>query len=166
MTAAARSSWAETAVGSTVEWYTPPELFAWLGVGFELDPCSPLAGPVPWVPAERFYSPADNGLVQPWSGRIWLNPPYGPLAPKFMHRLAEHGDGIALVLARTETGWFQASAPRASAVCFLRARVSFVRQDGTRERNGRTGTGSLLMAFGEECADIIGRADLGWLVRR
>lgn len=161
-----RSSWAETAVGETVEWYTPPELFEAIGLTFDLDPCSPMAGPVPWVPARRFLSPAENGLVVPWEGRVWLNPPYGPLAPAFLHRLAEHGDGIALVFARTETRWFQSSAPRADAVVFLRNRVSFVRQDGTREARGRTGSGSLLLAYGEACASAVARADLGWTVRR
>ena len=161
-----RSSWAEVAVGETVEWYTPPEIFEALGVSFDLDPCSPIAGPVPWVPARRFLSARENGLAVPWSGRVWLNPPYGPLTPRFLHRLAEHGDGIALVFSRTETRWFQATAPRADAICFLRDRVSFIRQDGTRNPAGKTGSGSLLFAFGEECARIVDAAYLGWTVYR
>lgn len=162
---APRSSWAEVAVGQTVEWYTPPEIFEALGATFDLDPCSPMDGPVAWVPATDFLSARENGLIVPWSGRVWLNPPYGPLAPRFLHRLAEHDDGIALVFARTETRWFQATAPRASAITFLRDRVSFVRQDGTRERQGRTGSGSLMFAFGTECRDILERADLGYTFR-
>lgn len=158
-----RSSWADMAVGETVEWYTPPELFTALGLEFDLDPCSPMAGPVPWVPAKRFLSPRENGLTAPWVGRVWLNPPYGRLAPPFLHKLAEHGNGIGLVFSRTETRWFQATAPRATAVCFLRDRLSFVRMDGNRQ--GRPGSGSLLFAFGEDCAAAVEQAGLGWTFR-
>lgn len=162
---AVRSTWGDTAVGATIEWYTPPDIFDRIGLRYAVDPCSPLAGPVPWVPADRFIDARENGLIAPWSGRVWLNPPYGPLAPAFLHRLAEHGDGIALMFARTETRWFQATAPRASLVVFMRDRVSFVRQDGTRNSAGRTGSGSALFAFGDECARAIERADFGWQVR-
>ena len=26
---------------------------------------------------KRFYTPDDDGLLQPWKGTCWLNPPYG-----------------------------------------------------------------------------------------
>jgi hypothetical protein len=32
------------AVGSSVEWYTPPEIFEALGLTFDLDPCAPPGG--------------------------------------------------------------------------------------------------------------------------
>ncbi len=86
--------------GRTVEWYTPPGIFEALGLKFDLDPCAPACG-LPWIPAARFYSLPDDGLVKPWEGRVWVNPPYGPHAAKWMRRLAAHGDGIALVFART-----------------------------------------------------------------
>lgn len=159
---ASRNAHGEHAVGATVEWFTPPELLAAIGLTYDVDPASPLRGPVPWIPATRFYSPSDNGLIQPWAGRVWLNPPYGNMAVPFLHRLAEHGHGIALVFARTEVDWWQASAPRATAVCFLRDRLYFIREDGFR---GRAAMGSALLAFGADCADAIERADLGWLVR-
>jgi len=52
---------------STDEWYTPPEVFAALGINFELDPAAPPGG-VPWIPAARHFSKRDDGLTQPWSG--------------------------------------------------------------------------------------------------
>lgn len=150
----------EPAVGATHEWYTPPELFASLGITFDVDPCSPMAGPVPWVPARTFYNAADNGLVQPWKGCVWLNPPYGPMLPKFLHRLVEHGEGVALIPARTETCAFQAAAPRASAVAFLRDRVHFIRADGLQARSTYP---SVLLAFGA-CGDMLRSSGLGWTV--
>lgn len=161
-----RSTWGDVAVGETVEWYTPPEVFEAIGLEYDVDPCSPMAGPLPWVPATTFYSARENGLVQPWRGRVWLNPPYGPLAPGFLRRLVAHGDGVALMFARTETRWFQSTAPAADAIVFLRDRVSFVRQDGVRNPAGRTGSGSVLFGFGRECADALERAELGWTIRR
>lgn len=152
----------QTAVGSTVEWYTPPELFTAIGLTFDLDPASPGADVVPWVPARRHITARENGLLQPWNGLVWLNPPYGPQATPFLHRLAEHGEGIALVFTRTETGWWNAVAPRADLVCFLRERVWHIRDDGHR---GRSAMGSALLAFGRECSEAVLRADLGWCVR-
>jgi len=152
----------EPAVGATHEWYTPPTLFAALDLVFDLDPCSPMAGPVPWVPAARFYDAAENGLVQPWQGCVWVNPPYGPVLPRFLHRLVEHGNGLALLPARTETRAFQAAAPRATVVCFLRERLHFIREDGLQARSTYP---SVLLAFGDQAAAALGE-HLGWTVRQ
>jgi hypothetical protein len=37
---------------STVEWYTPPEIFTAMETDFDLDVCSPGAEIVPWIPVE------------------------------------------------------------------------------------------------------------------
>ena len=39
----------EPSKGGSDDWYTPPEIFAALGLMFDLDPASP--GPEHWVPA-------------------------------------------------------------------------------------------------------------------
>ncbi len=152
----------ETAVGKTIEWYTPPELFDAIGLMFDLDPASPGAESVPWLPADTHYTIHENGLMQPWHGRIWLNPPYGRLCPAFMDRLVQHDDGMALVYGRTETRWFQHAATHASAVTFLRERIWFVPSVG---EPARSQMGSVLMAFGLDCAAALRDADLGWTVR-
>lgn len=152
----------EAAVGSTVEWYTPPEFFERLGMTFDLDPASPGAEVAHWIPAARHYTRRDNGLMQPWEGRVWLNPPYGRQAVPFLHRLAEHGDGVALVFSRTETAWWRSVAPRADLVCFLRDRLHHVRADGHK---GRGAMGSALLVFGESNVAPVVDADLGWCVR-
>jgi hypothetical protein len=153
----------ELAQARTVEWYTPPEVFERLGLKFDMDVASPMAGPVPWVPADAFLSPRENGLVTPWQGIVWCNPPYGRLLPKFAHRMVEHGSGILLLPARTETRLFQATAPAASAIAFPRLRMHLIRGDGYQ---GRAGYASLLMAFGPTSAEALRRADFGWTIGR
>lgn len=145
--------------GNSVEWYTPPGIFAALGLTFDLDPCAPPGG-LDWIPASRFYSDLDDGLSQPWSGRVWLNPPYGPRTGDWMRRLAAHGHGIALVFARTETEWWHATVPSAHAVCFIAGRLTFVDED--RQPGAfNAGAPSALIGFGQDCAESIDKAKLG-----
>ena len=117
---------------TNVEWLTPPEIIAALGE-FDLDPCTPEI--MPWPTARQRYTRRDDGLSRPWFGRIWLNPPYGPHAAKWLSRLRDHGDGIALVPARTETRMFFDSVwGHAAGVCFMKGRPRFHHPDGTRSK--------------------------------
>jgi hypothetical protein len=43
----------------------------------DLDPCSN-SRESPNVPAARHYTVQENGLEQPWEGKVFLNPPFGP----------------------------------------------------------------------------------------
>ncbi|QDV37579.1 DNA N-6-adenine-methyltransferase [Tautonia plasticadhaerens] len=115
--------------GQTDVWLTPRYVLDALGT-FDLDPCAPAERP--WETARTHYTEADDALHRLWIGRVYLNPPYGPQTQHFLRRLAEHGDGIALTYARTETSWFAESVwGAASALLFLRGRVRFCRADGT-----------------------------------
>jgi hypothetical protein len=149
----------ESAVGDTVEWYTPPAIFEALGLTFDLDPASPGAVVVPWIPVAQHYTLIDNGLWREWHGRVWLNPPYGQTVPDFLVRLVEHGHGIALVFSRTETQWWHDTAPKADSVCFIKGRVAFIRADGY---SAPSQMGSALIAFGEDCAAAVRTSGLGW----
>lgn len=153
---------------TSAEWYTPPSIFDALDLEFDLDPASPDAGPVPWVPAKRFITPTENGLWLPWEGRVWLNPPYGRHVGPFVDKLAAHGDGIALVFARTDTVWAQRVLPRASAVCFIAGRVGFIPGPGATAIGNPAdggGAGSMLLAFGDACAASVAASGLGWVVQ-
>lgn len=147
-------------VSESVEWYTPPGIFDALGIRFDLDPCAPPGG-VPWVPADRHYAlPEQDGLVLSWEGRVWLNPPYGRGISAWMRKLSEHRDGIALVFARTDAGWFHETVPSADAVCFIAGRLTFVAGDGRPSRSN-SGAPSMLVAYGRECAEAVAAARLG-----
>jgi hypothetical protein len=150
--------------GGSAEWYTPAWVFDALGVTFDLDPCSPLGGPNPYVPARRFYTAREDGLTQPWEGRVWLNPPYGDETAKWVGRLSEHGDGLALVFARTDTRWAQAALRRATAVCFIAGRVAFI-AGGERSEVSTPAAPSMLLAYGAGCAAALVAADMGVVVK-
>lgn len=127
------------------EWLTPPAILAALGP-FDLDPCAPIERP--WPMAARHLTAEDDGLAQPWAGRVWCNPPYGLEAATWLRRLHEHGDGIALIFARTETDmFFRWVWERADAVLFLRGRLHFHYVDGTRAK-ANSGAPSCLVAYG------------------
>lgn len=113
----------------TPEWYTPKHIVAAvvkaLGA-IDLDPC---ADPGKGIPAASHFTATDNGLDQPWRGRVYMNPPYGREIGAWVDKLAEEyeygnvSEAIALVPARTDTSWW-AHLP-ASMVCFVTGRLSF-----------------------------------------
>lgn len=133
-------------------WLTPPELLAALGI-FDLDPCSPIARP--WDTADNHYTIEDDGLKQPWDGRVWCNPPYGRKAEQWLARLADHGNGIALIFARTETRMFFSEVwGKATSLLFLEGRLHFHHINGTRAA-ANAGAPSVLVAYGNDNADVL-----------
>lgn len=80
---------------SNDDWYTPKWIFDTLDVRFDLDVSAPPGG-VPWIPADRHFTKAEDGLLQPWSGRVWMNPPFSKTQP-WVERFIAHRSGIALL---------------------------------------------------------------------
>jgi hypothetical protein len=139
------------------EWLTPPEIIDALGgsQSFDLDPCAPLNRP--WDTAKEHYTIVDNGLLKPWHGRVWFNPPYGgpKIVGPWMWRMVEHGNGIALTFARTETAlFFETVWKKATALLFLEGRLYFHHLDGTRAA-ANAGAPSVLIAYGQRDAEIL-----------
>lgn len=130
----------------SVDWFTPSWIFEELGLEFDLDPASPEGG-VPWIPTKAYYTEKDNGLLQPWTGRIWLNPPYGKHTSAWLEKMHHHRDGVALVFARTDCKWFHNYVAKANAILFLKGRVKFVDGLGATGGGG-AGSGSMLVAWG------------------
>lgn len=138
------------------EWLTPPSLITALG-SFDVDPCSPISRP--WDTAKTHFSIEDDGLAQPWEGRVWCNPPYGTGTFHWLRKLAAHGNGIALIFARTETIGFHSEIwQKADSVFFFKGRLKFHYVDG---RQGNCANApSCLVAYGAENVAAIERSGL------
>lgn len=153
------------------EWLTPPAILEALGP-FDLDPCAPINRP--WPMAAQHYTVSDNGLALPWSGMVWCNPPYGAHTEAWLEKLAQHGTGIALIFARTETAAFFSTAwGKATAMLFLEGRLFFHHVTGDRAaHNG--GAPSVLLAYGDVAASRLEQCSLrgafvrpgGWIVKK
>jgi hypothetical protein len=120
------------ASSETPEHYTPKNLLERVIAvldEIDLDPCSNSAT-TPNVPALVQYTRADNGLQQPWHGRVFMNPPYGREIDAWIEKLVtevECGnvtEAIALVPARTDTRWF--GRLRDYVCCFIAGRLVFI----------------------------------------
>jgi hypothetical protein len=84
-----------------------------------------------------------------------MNPPYGDEINPWLEKTAKHGNGTALIFARTETAnWELFVWPKASAILFLYGRLYFYLPDGTRA-HGNAGGPSALIAYGERDAAIL-----------
>lgn len=134
---------------STDDWITPKWLIERLGP-FDLDPCA--SQTQPWPCAEQQYTIRENGLLQPWAGMVYVNPPYGRQTATWLAKLAAHGNGIALVFARTETHmFFEHVWPKARFLLFLKGRLTFCYPDESgspAEHN--SGGPSVLIAYGKK----------------
>lgn len=121
------------------EWYTPAEYVEAVRLfmgGIDLDPASSEHAQGT-VKAARFFTIDDDGLTQPWAGKVWLNPPYAqPAIAHFICKVVEELPNIdeAVVLTHnyTDTAWFHMAASSASAICFTRGRIGFLSPEGKK----------------------------------
>lgn len=130
---------------SSDEWYTPKWMIDALGP-FDLDPCSPKDRP--FDTATVHWTKEQDGLLMPWGKSfVWLNPPYSrQLLRQFVEKLAQHNNGIALLINRQDNLLFQEVIfPKATSMLFMRHRVKFLHPDG---RTSNPPTGHCLVAFG------------------
>lgn len=142
-------------------WLTPPSILKQLGE-FDLDPCA--ADPRPWDTAKVNYTEQHNGLIMPWFGRVWLNPPYGRGIGKWLERMADHaeadGTGIALIFARTDTkAWQQHVFPHAHGILWISGRITFCRPSGLAGAHP-AGAPSALVAYSAKDAEILAASEI------
>jgi len=158
-------------LSATNDWYTPAYIIEKarhvLG-GIDLDPAS-CAEANTVVGATRFFTEEDDGLAHHWAGRVWLNPPYGRVAGRFVAHLTEErklgmiSAAIVLVNAHSsDARWFWPLWD--GTLCFTYQRLDFTAGGGRRQGSTH---GSALAYFGPEPALFAAEfAEVGAIVRR
>jgi site-specific DNA-methyltransferase (adenine-specific) len=120
---------------ATHEWATPPETFAALDAEFgpfDLDPCATAEN----AKCPRYFDKKADGLRQRWTGRVWMNPPFGPDLVRWVRKAwesARDGDAeivVCLLPARVETGYWHDVCSRGE-VRYVRGRLRFGGVNGT-----------------------------------
>ncbi|MDO9036569.1 MAG: hypothetical protein Q7U51_15395 [Methanoregula sp.] len=116
----------------STEHYTPQYILdaviACMGA-IVLDPCSN-SREIPNVPAARIA--LENGLVQPWEGRVFLNPPFGHDVERWFSKLylewsaGRTTEAIVLWKSATETAAWKTLTAISCRVYFPSARIRFV----------------------------------------
>jgi hypothetical protein len=128
--------------------------------GIDLDPAS-CEQANETVKADRYYSAADNGLIMPWYGRVWLNPPYGrsdgtsnqgiwssTLARTYLDGRIDAA--CLLINAVTDRVWFWPLWD--FPICFVHKRIRF--HSPSADKAAPT-HGSAIVYFGGDCAAFV-----------
>lgn len=112
------------------QWNTPDRIIervvAVMGA-IDLDPCSDAGRN---VPAGAHYTLADDGLAQPWYGRVFMNPPYSE-ARAWSRKLFEEvgakhvSEFISLVPARPGSEWWRMYSEHDCLLCLVNGRIKF-----------------------------------------
>lgn len=119
---------------------------------------------------ERYYTPDDDGLAQPWDGEsVWCNPPYSAIAPWIRKAWAEWARARCIVMLlpanRTEqTWWMDLVEPYRDrpgsplTVEFLRGRIRFIAAGQTHiGPNERPPFGCCLLIWQHPTFDLMSR---------
>lgn len=150
----------------TDEWYTPAHIIeaAREVMGsIDLDPAScAMANDV--VGATTYYSEIDNGILQPWLGNVWCNPPYSiEVRRSFVDRVVgamitgEINQCCLFLNNNTAVTVEQVALDRCQAVCFPKGRTKFWNELGV----GRAPRfGGMVMYYGSNVSkftEVFGR---------
>lgn len=133
------------------DYYTPRWIFDAARLVFDLDVAAPVDPSRRTCPADRYLTPIEDGLLQPWEGIVWMNPPYSKPG-RWVERFAAHGCGLALLPAARDTGWLGTLLASADALALIS--IHFHKPDGSLASARYL---HILAARGEACVSAIGR---------
>ena len=140
---------------TTNDYYTPKWLFEAMALEFDIDVAAPLHG-IPWIPAKRWFSEAEDGLAQDWAGElVWMNPPFSNVTP-WVKKFIDNSNGIALLVV-SRSRWFAALWEKADAVMATPADLKFERPDGIAKAISFQ---TFLFAFGEPSVQALHKTKL------
>jgi len=90
---------------------------------------------------KRHFTIDDNALKRNWFGFVWCNPPYGrEILPLWLEKFRQHGNGVALVVDRTSTGWWQDLCGNADLILQVNKKIQFMRGDDYPTNNNALGS--------------------------
>lgn len=131
-----KSFYKETAFSSLNEvWTTPPhiinKLIGVFGI-FDLDPCAE-SSDIKKRNSKSIlaYTKKDNGLINPWFGTVFVNPPYSRSVGQWVKKCYEEDKKgntttvIALLASRTDTKWFHSYIANQGDIFFIKGRLKF-----------------------------------------
>jgi hypothetical protein len=136
------------------EHFTPKWLFDALGVVFDLDVSAPLDLQT-HVPSRNKYTVVDDGLIQPWFGNVWCNPPYSQPTP-WVEKFIYHRCGIAL-LPMTRGKWWFKLWNEADAIMPVAHNLKFELPDG---KTKPITFNPVLFAFGASNVEALHKSEL------
>jgi len=111
-------------LSKTALWETPQDLFDRLDeeFHFNLDVCALPEN----TKCANYYTPEQDGLLQPWRGICWCNPPYGRQIGKWVEKAAKSDATVVMLLpARTDTRWFHQYIYGKTEIRFIPGRLKF-----------------------------------------
>ncbi len=126
------------------DWETPDHVIERFEQEFgavDLDPCARDGS----AKAEEYYTIEEDGLRQPWFGRVWLNPPYSAPTPwvrkAHLEILWSRADlVIACLPPAIDTEWFHTWVLPFAEIRYHRGRIGFLDWTGQPVKNNRQGT--------------------------
>ena len=107
-------------------WETPQWLFDKYDAQyhFTLDVCATSEN----TKCAVYFDEETNGLMQPWGGCCWMNPPYGREIGKWVKKAYEESKlgatVVCLLPSRTDTAWWHDYVMHGQ-VTFMRGRLKF-----------------------------------------
>ncbi len=109
------------------DFLTPPDLVKAMGE-FDLDPCASHRQQT-HLARWQYRFPEDNGLLLPWSGSVFVNPPFSELRT-WVERFVLHANGVLLAPARVEVSWFWDLWRYSDAIFFTKGPVKYLCPEG------------------------------------
>jgi|APHM01.1.fsa_nt_gi DNA N-6-adenine-methyltransferase (Dam). len=125
-------------------WQTPDTL--WQPIdnrdNIDLDPCAAKDTNI----GDTSYTIEDNGLAQPWSGTVWLNPPFS-YKNKWFNKLEQEASNCDRIYVITpdstnvQSWWHNKLAPMCDWAWFSNGRVKYIDpQTGEKGKSPSFGT--------------------------
>lgn len=109
------------------DWATPSDFYNKVDNiygPFELDPCSDGTN----AKCHKHYTEKENGLAQPWFGKVFVNPPYNQ-CKQWLEKCVKEKDNceriVVLIPARTDTKFFHDYCLQAKSIVFIKGRLRF-----------------------------------------